>query len=229
MKLNQFLNVGELNHYFAQHITSLLTQAINLRGHAYLTVPGGNTPQSLFNELAHINIAWQKVTITLTDERHLWPTTIESNEYLIRTYLLQHHAAKANFISLYSNKASLQERLKALENQLSLLPMFDIVILGMGLDGHTASLFPCSPQIKSALSDKNKKTILNITPKSAPYSRFSLSKTRLLNTRALFLYIVGKPKLIVLQEATQNNDSLTMPIRAFINHTSPEMEVMFSP
>jgi 6-phosphogluconolactonase len=229
MKLNQFLNVDELNYHFAQHIASLLTQAINLRGHAYLTVPGGNTPQTLFNTLAHTNIAWQNVTITLTDERDLLPTAIESNEYLLKSYLLQQHAAKANFISLYSNKASLQDRLKDIEQRFSLLPIFDIVILGMGLDGHTASLFPCSPQIKPALSDNNKKNILTITPKSAPYSRFSLSKNRLLNTRSLFLYIVGEPKLIVLQEATQNNDPLAMPIRAFINHINPEMEVMFSP
>ena len=97
----------------------------------------------------------------------------------------------------------------------------------MGEDGHTASLFPDSAQIKSALTD-TLKAVAFVQPHAAPYDRVTLTKARLLNTRSIFLYLVGDKKMAVLQAALNGEDELLMPIRAFLNHPELDIQVMWA-
>ncbi|ASQ46017.1 6-phosphogluconolactonase [Legionella clemsonensis] len=225
MHLHHFDNAEQLNQQFAQKIALLITQAIAERGRAYLAVSGGKTPVNLFQKLAVTALDWEKVIIILTDERWIDPRESDSNEQLVRTYLLKDKAEKATFISLYR---AMHEDADEIKTWIATLPMFDVVILGMGEDGHTASLFPCSAEIHAGLAD-NSDPVLTVQPTSAPYRRISLSKTRLLNSRTIFLHLVGKKKLETLNKALAGVNPLEMPIRAFLHHPSINIQIMYSP
>lgn len=228
MQIHQFENAAELNEQFAHNVRDILGEAITKRGQAYLAVSGGKTPQGLFQALATLDLDWKRVTITLTDERCINPTESDSNERMVTTYLLQNKAAAANFISLYKNNHCSDNTTLAMTKHVESLPTFDVVILGMGEDGHTASLFPCSSEINVGLDDSCASALI-VNPVTAPYRRISLSKVRLLNSRVIFLHIVGEKKLTVLNRALSGQNSLEMPIRAFLNHPTANVQVMFAP
>ena len=99
-----YSDIYTLNQALLLELTTILHHAILTRGHAYIAVSGGKTPKSLFKLLSRTTLDWKHVTITLTDERCVPPTHMDSNEYLVKTVLLQHAAAKANFISLHSDE-----------------------------------------------------------------------------------------------------------------------------
>lgn len=227
MQLAQFNNTDSLNTEFAAKLVSILQDAIAQRGAAYLVVSGGKTPQALFNTLSNTDLAWDKVTILLADDRWLDDTQADSNERLVKATLLQNKASAARFISLYANTASAFTGAAEVLPRISGLPTFDAVILGMGEDGHTASLFPCSAQIKDGLAE-GAAAVLAVEPKTAPYQRMSLSLPRLLNSRHIFLHLVGSNKLAVLNKAMAEQDVLAMPIRAFLHHPVAQVTVMYS-
>ncbi|GGI75450.1 6-phosphogluconolactonase [Legionella impletisoli] len=225
MKIHSFDNAETLNHDFAEQIAAVLQQAIEQRGQAYLVVSGGTTPKPLFKKLSERPLDWKNITITLADERKLPVTAADSNERMVRETLLQNFASKARFISLNDESKSFLD----IEQTIALLPTFDAVILGMGEDGHTASLFPCSPEIKMGLDDETTSAVLEVHPMYAPYQRISLTKKRLLNSRVVFLHLVGEKKLAVFNQALERVDPLEMPIRAFLHHHQCDVQVMYSP
>ena len=151
----------------------------------------------------------------------------DSNERLVKATLLQNKASNARFISLYADTASAFTGAAEVLPRISALPTFDAVILGMGEDGHTASLFPCSAQIEEGLSD-GAPAVLAVEPQTAPYQRMSLSLPRLLDSRHIFLHLVGSNKLTVLNKAMAEHDVLAMPIRAFLHHPVAQVTVMYS-
>ncbi|WP_240224063.1 6-phosphogluconolactonase [Rheinheimera hassiensis] len=227
MQLKQFSNTSALNDDFANWLVSILQQAIAERGEAYLVVSGGKTPQALFNTLSQVDLAWNKVTVLLADDRWLDDQQTDSNERLVKATLLQHNAKAARFISLYADVTSAFDGVAQVLPRITPLPTFDAVILGMGEDGHTASLFPCSAQIKDGLAD-NAPAVLAVQPQTAPYQRMSLSLPRLLNSRNIFLHLVGSNKLAVLNSAMAEQDVLAMPIRAFLHHPVAQVTVMYT-
>ena len=227
MQLNTFASSDELNQQFASRLVAILSEAIANRGQAYLVVSGGRTPQALFQQLSQAELDWSKVTITLADDRFLPDSEADSNERLVKASLLQHKAAKAGFISLYAPFDTAEQAVPELLQRVADLPSFDVVILGMGEDGHTASLFPCSKEVQKGMA-LDAPALLAVNPTTAPYQRISFSKTRLLNSRFLFLHLVGDSKLRVLEQAMASHDELAMPIRAFLHHTDPEISVMFA-
>ncbi len=227
MQLQSFGDTSALNNDFAGRLVNILQQAIERRGEAYLVVSGGNTPKALFNTLSLAALAWNKVTVLLADDRWLDATQPDSNERLVKATLLQNNASAARFVSLYADTASAFDGVTEVLARISKLPTFDAVILGMGEDGHTASLFPCSKQLQSGLAD-DAAAVLAVEPQTAPYQRMSLSLPRLLNSRHIFLHLVGANKLAVLQRAMAEQDVLTMPIRAFLHHPVAQVTVMYS-
>lgn len=227
MQLQQFSDTTALNNDFAARLVRILQQAIAQRGAAYLVVSGGKTPQALFNTLSQTELAWDKVTVLLADDRWLDASQDDSNERLVKATLLQNHARAARFISLYADTESAFSGVEQVLPRISALPTFDAVILGMGEDGHTASLFPCSAQIAAGLAD-GAPAVLAVEPKTAPYQRMSLSLPRLLDSRHIFLHLVGSNKLAVLNKAMAAQDALAMPIRAFLHHPVAQVTVMYS-
>ncbi|MDX3775402.1 6-phosphogluconolactonase [Chromatiaceae bacterium AAb-1] len=229
MQFNQFSTTDALNHEFAEKLQTLIRAAIAERGQAWLVVSGGKTPQALFNTLSKTDLAWQHVTVLLADDRWLPESHKDSNEGLVKASLLQNNAAAARFISLYDAKAdSAFDGAAGIQKRLADLPVFDAVILGMGEDGHTASLFPCSAQLADGLAD-NAPAALAVKPETAPYERISLSRPRLLNSRQVFLHLVGENKLSVLNNAMADTDVSRMPVRAFLHHPQTDVCVMYAP
>lgn len=225
MQLHSFDEVQLLTQEFADQIQQILCDAVQQRGQAYLVVSGGKTPVELFKTLANMDIPWNKVTITLADERCVAEDDEHRNERLVRQFLLQNQAAKARFLSLYDEH---ETGIESVEKTIAALPTFDAVILGMGEDGHTASLFPGADELSQGLDDKAA-AVLFVTPKTAPYQRVSLSKKRLLDSRAIFFHLLGQNKLTVLHQAMAEPDPMVMPVSAFLNNHQANVQVMYAP
>jgi len=229
MQLHTFDSSAALNQQFATEISSRLAAAIAEKGAATLVVSGGKTPLPLFKTLSETDLDWSRVTITLADDRWLPETHADSNEGLVKANLLQGKAAKARFISLFDNTSpdDAYQGAATVAARVAELPVFDVLILGMGEDGHTASLFPCSKEIQAGLAT-DAPVALAVTPVTAPYQRLSLSKTRLLNSSVIYLHLVGPKKLTVLEQAMAGQDPLQMPVRAFLQQQQVPVHVMFT-
>lgn len=227
MQIRYFFTAAELNQRFADDVAAQLASAIAERGVATLVVSGGRTPQGFFKELAAKTIDWSKVTITLADDRFVPLQHEASNERLVRESLLIDQAKSAQFVSLYADYPTAEQAAAELNLRVAKLPTFDVVILGMGEDGHTASLFPCSAELAQGLAD-DAADLLATNPTTAPHQRISFSRRRLQDSRAVFVHLVGESKLQVLKQAASGDDVSQMPIRVFIKQAQPELTVMFA-
>ncbi len=224
MKIHSFGNADLLHADLADQVKELLAKAIAVRGHAYLAISGGKTPIPLFKLLAKKVLDWEKVTIILVDERCVPVGHPDRNERMVREFLLQNEAKRAHFLSLDDT----ENDWSVLQKQVASLPVFDVVILGMGEDGHTASLFPCSPQLATGLAE-DAEAILHVTPKTAPHERISMSKKRLLYSDIIFIHVVGAKKQAILSKALVQPDPMQMPISAFLNNEQENVHVMYAP
>jgi 6-phosphogluconolactonase len=224
MQLHSFSEAHLLTYDLTEQLKQILCNAVVQRGHAYLVVSGGKTPIDLFRILAKSHIPWDKVTVILADERCVPADDASSNEGLVRDYLLQHEAAHAHFLGLYSEFWSLPE----VAYKVAALPTFDAVVLGMGEDGHTASLFPCSDELAMGLDD-NAAAVLLVNPRTVTHQRISLSKSRLLNSRVIFFHLLGQKKLAVLHRAMAEHNPMVMPVSAFLNNLDANVQVMYAP
>ena len=220
-ELIRFQDQHSLITALADAIQARLSAAIAARGAASLIVSGGSTPKALFAVLAHRELPWERISISLADERWVSPDSTDSNEHLVRNYLLQHHAAVATFVPLKTAHATPEQAELECAARLEKLPSpFDVVLLGMGDDGHTASLFPGAAELDRALNVENNIPCLALTPKilpqHAPYARMTLSLSRLLKSHWLALLFVGESKLNVYNRALADSDWRTMPVRAIL-------------
>ncbi|WP_028115295.1 6-phosphogluconolactonase [Ferrimonas senticii] len=222
-----FTGAQALVDTLAQKIAAQLQDAIDARGRASLVVSGGSTPLPLFRKLSEIGIEWAEVTVTLADDRWLPADDPESNERLVRQHLLTNKAASAHFAGLVTMHATPEQGLgMALEKISHMAKPFDVVILGMGNDGHTASLFPCSEQLADGLSTDE--LLLAAHPTTAPHQRISFSLKALLNARQIYLHISGAEKKAVLEQALTSRDVMQMPIRAFLDQHRTPVDVYWS-
>ena len=154
----------------SQKIGEILEEAIKNKGRAVLAVSGGSTPKPLFEELSLIDLDWSKVDLTLVDDRWVDSNHEDSNELLVRTHLIKNKAVNVNFLPLKNDAQTSKEGVTLSEKVLRNLNLpFDLVILGMGSDGHTASLFPCSEELSMGMDLNTKNTLIATTPKTAPF------------------------------------------------------------
>ena len=172
-QINEFEQRELLDESLADKVAAILTAAVESKGKASIAVSGGSTPKGFFQALSKKKLAWQAITITLADERWVDIDSSDSNTKLVHENLLQNEAVNANFFHLKQGDRFSDDTLDDLNlaaNQ-QLLPL-DVLILGMGEDGHTASLFPCSDEITQCLA-MIAEALIKVTPKSAPYQRIS--------------------------------------------------------
>jgi len=225
-ELTKYKSSEELIEELSSEIIKDLEESIEEKNKATLLVSGGNTPKPLFEKLSNIDFSWDKVTIALVDERWIENTNCQSNENLVREYLLKNFAAKAKFIGMYiSNKEAVDCEVDCSNRYKEFFP-FDVVVLGMGTDGHTASLFPENPKLKEAF-DLNKETLcISIEPQTAPYTRMSLTLRAILSAKKLYLHMEGNEKLKVFQDAFKNTDIYKTPISAVVN-SDKNIEVFY--
>lgn len=203
----------------AQTVADALREAIDSHGRASLVVSGGRSPLAFFQCLSRQDLDWSRVVVGLADERWVDPRSTQSNEYLVINYLLQGRAASASFIGLYQTAESLEAAAQAAEVALEALPQpIDVLVLGMGEDGHTASLFPDSPNLAQALDPEGNRLCLPMLAPTEPRERITLTAPLLLAARHQLLVIGGSAKVETLRRAIAGNDVREMPIRAFLHY-----------
>ena len=216
---SKFRTTEQLNTAFTRKITKLLRDGIEENGRASLVVSGGSTPADLFNALSKAHLQWDKIDISLADERWVDNTDDASNEKMLRAKLLINNAANANFVPLKTQHGDAEDAvLTCTDNLQKMRTPFDVLILGMGEDGHTASLFPCSAQIAQGLDLESGNTFIAVQPTTAPNQRISLTLPALLNSNKIFLHVTGESKKEVINTVLSGDDALVMPIRAVINN-----------
>jgi len=203
----------------SQNISEVLVETIKKRGRASIAVSGGSTPIPLFEALSRLNLDWGKVDLTLVDDRWVESDNKDSNELLVRTHLIKNKAVKVNFVPLKNNSSNAKKGQMSSEKALKSFTLpFDVVVLGMGTDGHTASLFPCSEEIKLAMDLNNDDCLVATTPTSAPYERLSLTAKAIIDAKNVFLHLNGSSKLHTLESAMEQKDSSKMPIYTFLEN-----------
>ena len=211
----------------SQNISEILLETIKKRGRVSMAVSGGSTPISLFKVLSHLGLDWSKVDLTLVDDRWVSSDHKDSNELLVRSNLIRNKAANVNFIPLKNDASTAKEGRASSEEALHSFSLpFDIVILGMGTDGHTASLFPCSEEINSAMDLNNNDFLVATTPTSAPYERLGMTAKAIMDAKSVFLHLNGSSKLHTLEKAMDLKDAYKMPIYGFLENG---LDIYWSP
>lgn len=207
-----------------------LQEAIAARGRASLVVSGGRTPLPLFKQLAQERLEWNKVWMTLADERWVDVADEHSNERLVRGALLQGNAAPARFVGLKNTAATPEAGAEWAWRALTRVPQpFDVVVLGMGEDGHTASLFPGSLSLARALDSKAAPACVAVNTMSSPHARLSLNLSALLDSRRIILHIQGAAKWAVYQRARAAGPASELPVRAILHQQQVPVDVFWTP
>ncbi len=218
LKRFDFENSSDLARQLASAVAKDLMADIEQRGRAALAVSGGSTPKMFFQALADIEqVDWEKVIITLVDERWVEASSMRSNARLVKENLMRGQVARARFLPLYSGGKEPDKKAVAKTNALldAQLPLpFSAVILGMGNDGHTASFFPDADTLDKALSEAG--PALAIRAPGAGEARITLTLPTLLQTRSLYLHIQGAQKHQTLERALGGEKIEQMPVRAVL-------------
>nr|WP_294973997.1 6-phosphogluconolactonase [uncultured Pseudomonas sp.] len=210
-------NAAEQARGLAASVADGLRAALAARGRALLVVSGGRSPIAFLEALSGAELDWSKVSVSLADERWVPESHPDSNAGLLRRHLLKGAAAKANFIGLYQPASSLDEAAAKADRYLHELALpIDVLVLGMGDDGHTASLFPGSANLADALDPASTRRCLPMWAPSVPRQRLTLTRAVLQGARVQLLAIQGEVKLATLSQALSDNDDQRMPINAFL-------------
>ncbi|AXI82857.1 6-phosphogluconolactonase [Xylella taiwanensis] len=202
-----------------RELESILLQETAQRGRACLLLSGGTTPAPVYEALATRSLNWSKIDIGLVDERWLSPQDKDSNAWLVRHTLLE-HAEHATFLPLIRPGKTLNQCVHDANLQITNAPPPCAALLGMGNDGHTASLFPGSRDLPKAINTSQPYAALDATgcPGANAWPlRITLTPAGLGKIPHRFLLLRGKQKLKVLETALSCKDPLDYPIRAVID------------
>ena len=222
-----FADKQQLADALAEAIAANLKAGVAARGKASLAVSGGTTPARFFQALAARNdVPWDKVTVTLVDERWVDETSERSNARLVKANLLHGRAAAAAFVPLYQGGPA-ADAAKAGAAQAAVPEPLDAAILGMGNDGHTASFFPGGDTLTEALTGEE--PVVAISAPGAGEPRVTLTLKRLLAARALYLHIEGEEKVETLRKAEAEGPIEAMPVRAILRQTQTPLTIFWCP
>ena len=228
MNMVEFENTSALDIELAEKVAALLAADIQARGKASLVVSGGRTPMGFFHLLSQQLLDWSSVTVTLADERWVDADHQDSNEKLVRENLLINEAHQAQFISLKSAAENAVDAESECEQALASAGQFTVVILGMGDDGHTASLFPGTEALALGLDMNSGRTAIAVTPTAAPHQRMSMTLPRLLNDGQVIIHISGSSKQDVLLAAQNGDNAAELPIRAILGQQVAPLSVYWA-
>ena len=228
MNMVEFENTSALDIELAEKVAALLAADIQARGKASLVVSGGRTPMGFFHLLSQQLLDWSSVTVTLADERWVDADHQDSNEKLVRENLLINEAHQAQFISLKSAAENAVDAESECEQALASAGQFTVVILGMGDDGHTASLFPGTEALALGLDMDSGRTAIAVTPTAAPHQRMSMTLPRLLNAGQVIIHISGSSKQDVLLAAQNGDNAAELPIRAILGQQVAPLSVYWA-
>lgn len=226
--IEAFSNQSTAADAAAAHINDRLAQALDLRGRAILVATGGRSPGPVYDRLAHAALDWTRVVVTLSDERFVPPEDAESNARIVNDRLRVGPAARSIFVPLYSPAASPEAAALSAEPTVRALQPFDLVHLGMGEDGHVASLIPGSPVLDAGMDPNVDRVLLGVPAGtgSPPLARITMTRTALLNTRAILITVAGEAKRDIIRAAAGGAD---YPVAAIVRQSDVPVRIMWSP
>ncbi|WP_339858063.1 6-phosphogluconolactonase [Pseudohongiella acticola] len=234
-ELHEYKNQSALLNNLTVRISDLLCKQIQQGGKASIALSGGSTPKTLYQQLSGQSLPWQSVMVSLVDERWVAEVNASSNARFIKNTLIQNQAARATFIGMKTSHRDAFAAAESLSNILErhTLPL-DLVLLGMGLDGHTASLFPDAKGLTEALSDTCRPVCCAIQPQPSaddanPTARMTLSLNTILSASVRILYISGAAKRDVLEQAFIPGSVTDMPVRAVLHDSQTMTEIYYAP
>lgn len=219
MQISRRPSVADLALCVAQRFAAVARQAIAERGRADIILSGGRTPENYLPAVAALELPWDQLHFFLSDERWVDEDSRHSNAALIRRTLLAHDGpSRANFTPLKNTAATPASGLAAAVASLQpLQQQYDLALLGMGADGHFASLFPGMVDLAQWLAEGNAERLVAVpAPSTAPppVPRLSMTAAEIKRSRNIALVLQGEEKMRVLEQAALAGDALMLPVRA---------------
>jgi len=212
----------------AKRLVRNLSKRLEHQPAASLVVSGGSTPVRCFAELAGLDIDWSRVHVLLSDERWVPPADDSSNEKLVRETLLQEHAAAATLWPTYDDDVDIEDRCEALDEIIRTLPIpFASSLLGMGEDGHFASLFPDADNLDQGLDADSHQLCIPVRTAASPHPRISLTLAAVSRSDEVILLIFGDAKRQVYERAKETGNSY--PIAHLIKQERAPVHVFWAP
>ena len=229
-ELHKFADGAALAEALADKVATSLADAIARDGVASLAVSGGSTPARFFQALSMKDLPWDKVTVTLVDERFVGPDDERSNHGLVDRLLLQNAAQTATFVALFEDRGSAEEAAIAAAARVSAIKRpLDVAVMGMGTDGHTASWFPGSAELAAATSPEATDMVIAAHAPGAPEPRLTMTMPMIAEAALCVLHIEGAAKQDVLAEAKSSDDVADMPIRALLSKSGSPLQIYWAP
>ena len=223
MEIKKFENKKNLESSLLLKISTCISDAIKKYGDARFLLSGGSTPMNLYSLLSEETIEWEKVKIGLVDERFVPKENLFNNETQIKNNLLKNSAKFATIFGMVYNYENEILNLKIVNEQYkTFFERIDFTILGMGEDGHTASLFPGDKESEELMNTSNIGIFSTKSP-SFPYNRITCSKELIANSNYIALFINGETKFNVLKNSIETQ----VPISYFVKN-SKNMEIYYS-
>lgn len=230
VELRTFENRPTASVAAANLLTGLVREALTLgpRAEASLVVSGGSTPGPCFELLSTESLDWSRVTVIPSDERWVPAADPDSNEGLIRRRLLQGKAADGKVLSFFRAGIEAAQAPRLIELDLAgVIRPFSAALLGMGADGHFASLFPDFDGLHKALDPHGTAACTMVQTAASPHQRISLTLSALLNSAHTVLLIFGEAKRVVFEAASTGGSGY--PIEALLHQTRAPITVMWAP
>ena len=212
----------------AEAVAKALSKRLEAQRAVSLVVSGGSTPAQCFAALARSDLDWPRVHVLTSDERWVPPSDDHSNEKLVRETLLQGPASAATLWPFYADGEDIAERCKTLDETIRTLPIpFACCLLGMGEDGHFASLFPDADNLAQGLDDESPDLCMPVTTAASPYPRISLTLTALSRSDEIALLMFGDRKREVYEHAKSSGN--TYPVAHLIKQKRAPVRVFWAP
>ena len=219
----------------AAECQDVLSEALSKHGAATLLVSGGTTPAPLYEALSKTELNWKKIKIALVDERWVDQENSASNEALIRRTLLINNAKAAEFTGMKTSaKTAKAGQAETEENYRKLPQPFSLAIVGMGPDGHTASLFPHAKGLADALKADSEQITATISANQSEVTgpnteRLTLTASALMKTERVIILFTGEDKLAVFSAAQKEGPVEDMPIRVLLHQEQVPVELYWAP
>lgn len=223
--IETFANADILAGAACAAVVEALWSGIDARGRASLIGTGGSSPHVTYDRLSATTLDWDKVTVSLSDDRFVPPDDPASNEKLVRERLLVGRAAAARFEPLRYDAASPEASADLAEPRLAALAPYDIVLLGMGDDGHIASLIPGSPMLAAGMDPAGTRHVLGVPAGvgSPPVARITLTLPALIKARAILVLISGARKREIVERERG------LPVHALLEQAKRPVRVFWTP
>jgi 6-phosphogluconolactonase len=202
-----FPGIEALSQGFADFAATALLDSLSRKPQATLVVPGGSTPRHYLPALAKCQLPWDRITVTLSDERWVDVNDAQSNEHLVKQHLMNHLPENSRFVGLKTDHGNPFDAIETIHQRLDKLPLpLSLTVLGLGEDGHIASLFP---GMNPDLIDTHH--CVAVAPPVAPSLRVSLSLKLLAQSEQIVLVVTGESKRRLLDHVC-DSWNLALPV-----------------